>query len=514
MKTCDSISYRAVDGDDGCHQNTSLLLESKDDDFPQCSQTDADSSYTAKSQVDAPVCTAQSDNFNFNNFVQSSQFTLALEILKWFQSEKLPVKPHMLNEQQVRKLKNVTKKQTSHDQVDATSDATTLVDTDLVDNEYHQLPPPRATTSAFSEQPTSDSSDKADQILQKLINKIESKYKAKKQPKHPAKKAYYYTQDTTSDSTLNTTAEPTNTSSEEQTFIKLIQKPHKRKTKKSVASPNCYKVLYEKPKTTQCIVSKKKEVTKIYIRDQAVQTETSETSKENIAEANKKKRCYFSDGGRPGSSSENDEDELNITQTLSQTHLPDDAISEVVQSPKTEITQTKSEADKEMKPNNFLWENRCNLAWYEPIDSRPNFRKIGCRKVESLQDLLIASKPDVVSRIKERQRLLSITSEERKLQEVWRADRQKLFGKSVRSRNFPRKSIPFPSTRPIQPKKRPPMTRSEMIKYSKERYASLPEVKEHKLALKRKQTYAANRENQKRFNKKVLNQVLKKQASY
>ena len=59
-------------------------------------------------------------------------------------------------------------------------------------------------------------------------------------------------------------------------------------------------------------------------------------------------------------------------------------------------------------------------------------------------------------------------------------------------------------------KKRAPMTRSEMLRYSKEKYLDLPEVKQKKVERRRRQEYAANRENMKRFNRKVQNHVLRK----
>ena len=514
-KPCDSL--RAVDGDDGSHQGA--LFNSRNElseNIP--SQVDTDSSYsnkiTSSESENIPSTeiipsvgsipniesseVKQQPSFDFNKFTKSPQFNLALEILNWFQNEKLARNSDLLNENQTADLNNVTKKYL-HDKENVS--AANTADVMDMDSKFYKLPAPKTRTPEtpprrkreIKSQSLSDK--KADEILQKLISKIESRYK-----KNSSRKVYYQ-----EESYTDTTS--TTFSSAYDNPPKMLQLVRTRSQKRTSKPVSCYKLVSEedkKSKKQHRVVEK--QVEKVYIKDQAIQTDSVENAE--------KKRCSVNNAAiQRNEQDENKENEtFELTKTISQMSLdkPDATEPKGDSTVKVdEVIQVKNLEEKEK--TDFLYKNRHNLAWYEPISSKnsPQARKLESKKPASLQDLLMASKPGFVSRLHERQRLLSITAEERKLQAVWRSDREKLFGKSVRGRRNPKKS-PFPTARTPFQKKRAPMTRSEMLKYSRDKYLSLPEVQQKKIERQRVQEYAANRENQKRFNRKVQNHVLRK----
>jgi len=368
---------------------------------------------------------SDSEDFSFSNFMESSQFSLALEILRWFQNETLYKNPELLNKSEKKKLSSVNKRYTFNDMNSTAS-------TDFLDTKFYDLPSRKNVEEKAEE--------KVEDVLQSLIHRIkkENNLKKEKRIKSLKKKA---------SNLLNETYSCDDSGSDE-TIIKVIQtKPHKKKIPSHKLSENKENYQVE-------------QVKKIYICDKSVQTEEVKNKK--------------SDG---------------------------DKISEYLNEVKIDEKQQNEKEKKIYKPS---------LAWYEPIGpAHRKYQKRRVKKVVSLKDHLVTANPGFVSRLKERQRLLSIAAEERKLEAVWRSDREKLFGKSIRTR-APQPSTRAPQRSAPQPRKKKILSRSEMIQYSKDKYLSLPEVKQQKVALQRKQQYAAFRENQKRFNLKIQNRVLRK----
>jgi len=510
-KPCDSL--RAVDGDDGSHQVA--LFNSKNElSENNPSPVDTDSSYSNKitsseaenipSTENVPsvgsIPNVESEevkkqpSFDFNTFTKSPQFNLALEILNWFQNDKLAKNNELLNENQKIDLNTVTKKYV-HDKENVS--AANTAEVIGMETKYYELPKPK---TIAPEKPIkkkretkkqSSSDKKAEEILQKLISKIESRYKRN------ASKKVKYLEESYTDTTSTTI------SSAYENPPKVLQLV-KTRSQKRVSKPVSFYKLVEEDKRSRGKREKvvEKQVERVYIKDQAIQTETI------AAEESKSKEA-----GVQSKEEENKENEaFELTKTISNTSMDvPDATETKTKSENPAVQATQENKPEEKEKKDFLYKNRHNLAWYEPIssDSLPEARKLDSKKPSSLQDLLVASKPGFISRLHERQKLLTITAEERKLQAVWRSDREKLFGRSVRGRRSLKK-FPFPTSRTPLMKKRAPMTRSEMLRYSKEKYLGLPEVRQKKVDRRRRQEYAANRENMKRFNRKVQNHVLRK----
>jgi len=513
-KPCDSL--RAVDGDDGSHQVA--LFNSKNElSENNPSPVDTDSSYSNKVTSSEAENIPSTENipsvgsipnidseevgkqpsFDFNSFTKSPQFNLALEILNWFQNDKLAKNRGLLNENQTIDLKTVTKKYVQDKENVSAANTADVMD---MENKYYELPnpkkkspekPPRRKKETKKQ---SSTDKKAEEILQKLISKIESRYK-----RNTSRKVKYL-----EESYTDTTS--TTISSAYENPPKVLQLV-KTRSQKRVAKPvSCYKLVGEDNRSRgkgDRVVEK--QVERVYIKDQAIQTEAV------AAEKNKSK------GAGDRSNEENKENEIfELTKTISNTSLdiPDATETKTdSENPAKAVEATQESKPEKKEKKDFLYKNRHNLAWYEPIssDTLPQARKLESKKPSSLQDLLVASKPGFISRLHERQKLLTITAEERKLQAVWRSDREKLFGRSIRGKKNPKKST-FPTSRTPLMKKRAPMTRSEMLRYSKEKYLDLPEVKQKKVERRRRQEYAANRENMKRFNRKVQNHVLRKKS--
>lgn len=511
MKACDSLSYQAVDGDEGKHQDTTLQ-DSKDTstgEYLPAKQVDLFSQSThnqdeeEEQSVYSCPSSSKSKDFNFDNFVNSSQFALALDILRWFQSEKLSHKPHLLKDAQIDQLREVTKKHNTHHQdlLNTTSSTTG----DIMDiDKYYELPKPKATKpskdNAAKPLPKEESSDvKADEILKKLISKIEAKYRR-------PKRSFVTDNESTTTTEMSTTMMSSTSSEADHAQLITLMKSRKHRSK---PKEQYYRIICENESKSKKKKDKKSTTStapqKIYVKDQAIQTESlSEPVPKELSlpiEQQRKKQLCFADGIRPGSS-------MSACTYTAEEEDGDDTFE--VESEVEDRLSDMNKNEEEKSAPTFQFKNRTNLAWYEPISTRKLPEQRPCKKTDSLQDLLVRSKPDFVSRLKERQRLLSITAEERKLQAMWRAERQKLFGHTVKSKQQRPATVPFPAARaPLQLKKRAPMSRAEMIQYSRDRYSTLPEVKERKVNAKRKQEYAAYRENQRRFNKKVQNQVLK-----
>ncbi|KAM9477324.1 uncharacterized protein alms1 isoform 2-T2 [Clarias gariepinus] len=120
----------------------------------------------------------------------------------------------------------------------------------------------------------------------------------------------------------------------------------------------------------------------------------------------------------------------------------------------------------------------------------------------SLQEALELHRPEFVSRSRERMKRMCLLTEERRMQAVFRKEREELFNRAA---VMPQpKAAPAPP--PLPSKRVIPI--SEMIQRSKRIYAQLPEVQKRKEEERRKAEYNSYRLNAQLFNKKITNRVL------
>ncbi|XP_076811187.1 uncharacterized protein LOC143455227 [Clavelina lepadiformis] len=215
------------------------------------------------------------------------------------------------------------------------------------------------------------------------------------------------------------------------------------------------------------------------------------------------------------SSTGNDEGEfLNDTITIVENHTEEkENIDSNGQQPKTHryssfhINMTpKLKKKPSVKP-----EKSCvqpGVAWYEPYEYRPAWlqERPVCSEQPglvrlTLQEALATQNPAFVSKSRERQRRITINSDERRMQEIWEEERQRVFGvKDTKSR---RSAPPF-----VRPK--PEITRKEAIAETRKKYQLLPEVIKRKQEEERKREYASHRLKAQLYKKKIQSKVLGK----
>nr|CAB3221267.1 Alstrom syndrome protein 1 homolog [Phallusia mammillata] len=154
---------------------------------------------------------------------------------------------------------------------------------------------------------------------------------------------------------------------------------------------------------------------------------------------------------------------------------------------------------------------RESLAWYEPFKYQPpwmdthkrNLEKEGLVRI-SLQEALSNNLPEFVSKSRERQRRITINAEERRLQEVWAEERQRVFGVKSDHRKQSKSTTAFPFKRRVE------LTRRQVVQETRDKYGQLPEVVKRKQEEERKREYATNRLKAQLFKKKVQNKILGK----
>ncbi|XP_047200695.1 uncharacterized protein alms1 [Girardinichthys multiradiatus] len=195
----------------------------------------------------------------------------------------------------------------------------------------------------------------------------------------------------------------------------------------------------------------------------------------------------------------------------------------------------RSETRKENRPEESA--RRPNTAWFEPysrvhpwreplrqrqvhedgsnrhfktppeLDPNPKSKILpsGLAWV-SLKEALEMRRPDFISRSKQRVRCLALQAEERRLQAVFR-----------RERNLPFNQLWEPE-RLLKPAGtallRRAVPRKEMIQRSKQIYENLPEVQRRREEEKRKAEYQSYRLNAQLYNKRITNLVLGRRAAW
>nr|XP_002127193.3 uncharacterized protein LOC100178629 isoform X2 [Ciona intestinalis] len=152
-----------------------------------------------------------------------------------------------------------------------------------------------------------------------------------------------------------------------------------------------------------------------------------------------------------------------------------------------------------------------SVAWYEPYRYEPPWGKPHTINEEperpglvrqSLQDALVSHHPQFVTKSRQRQRKIAISSEERAMQEIWAEERERVFGKKKDITEKRRTTTPVPVRRRVE------MTRKQIIAETREKYKQLPEVVNRKKEEERKREYSTNRHKALMYKKKVQNQVL------
>ncbi|KAK5615737.1 hypothetical protein CRENBAI_022775 [Crenichthys baileyi] len=195
----------------------------------------------------------------------------------------------------------------------------------------------------------------------------------------------------------------------------------------------------------------------------------------------------------------------------------------------------RSETRKENRPEESAW--RPNTAWFEPysrvhpwreplrqrqvhedgsnrhfktlpeLDPNPKSKILSSGLAwVSLKEALEMCRPDFISRSRQRVRCLALQAEERRLQAVFR-----------RERNLPFNQLGEPE-RLAKPAGtallRRAVPRKEMIQRSKQIYENLPEVRRRREEEKRKAEYQSYRLNAQLYNKRITNLVLGRRAAW
>ncbi|XP_047466496.1 mucin-17 [Mugil cephalus] len=200
----------------------------------------------------------------------------------------------------------------------------------------------------------------------------------------------------------------------------------------------------------------------------------------------------------------------------------------------------RSDARKENRPDESSSSRRPSAVWFEPYSRiRPWREPLRQRRVledrneqhgvihelepepepeptakttssgltqVSLQEALEMSRPEFLSRSRQRMKRLALQVEERKLQAVFTRDRDDVFdrlGGAERLMRPPGAAL----MRRVVPRK-------EMIQRSKQIYETLPEVQRRREEERRKAEYKSYRLNAQLYNKRITNRVLGRRSAW
>ncbi|XP_061186322.1 uncharacterized protein LOC133194357 isoform X2 [Saccostrea echinata] len=128
----------------------------------------------------------------------------------------------------------------------------------------------------------------------------------------------------------------------------------------------------------------------------------------------------------------------------------------------------------------------------------------------SLQEAFKLYKQNTISRVRERQKRVTLATEERRLVTAMEAERERLFAEQKKKEANP---DAHPYSENLHVPKRRSLTKQEMKERTKKSYKKLAEVVEKKKQEKRQEDYALNRLKAKVFNRRIQRHVLKKSAT-
>ncbi|KAK7111060.1 microtubule-associated protein futsch-like [Littorina saxatilis] len=155
------------------------------------------------------------------------------------------------------------------------------------------------------------------------------------------------------------------------------------------------------------------------------------------------------------------------------------------------LHRTTKEAERELR------------LQYDQFEEKPL-----CRM--SLQEALVRRRPDFISGMRQRQKLLKLSGEERQFQALVRAERELLF-------HDQRITCANPDAHPYSLRLHMPTRRvfskQEMKEITEKNYNSLPEVKAKVVEQQRSEEYKLNRLRAKVFNRRVQRTVLARQGA-